>query len=320
VTLPPLALVSFAIGLAVTPAMIVVARRTGIMDRPGALKSQATPVPYLGGVGVFAGTAAGALLGRPSVLVPLAAALALGVADDRLDLSPALRLVGEVVVGIMVVVTGPVRFDGVVAVVAVVAVTVLLINGVNLMDGLDMLAGGVCAVAAVAFALLLGGPGRQLAVALAAALVAFLLFNRPPARIYLGDGGAYLLGASLAVLSGAAWAPHLPLDVGMAALAVVALPAAELAFAVVRRLRGRTSLLSGDRGHPYDRLVLRGWHRTWASIAYIALEAVLALGAVAAARHAGLGAVIAVDAGAAVVLVALGAATGALSPDHGAAA
>jgi UDP-GlcNAc:undecaprenyl-phosphate GlcNAc-1-phosphate transferase len=317
-SVPVLGGVSFVVALVVTPVMIVVARRSGIVDRPGALKGQAAPVPYLGGVAVFAGASVGVLSGRPSVLLPLAAALLLGVADDRFDLTPGARLIGEVGVGVLVVVTGPVRFDGVLAVLLVVAVTVLLINGVNLMDGLDMLAGGVCAVAALAFALLLVGPGRQLAVSLGAALVAFLLFNRPPARIYLGDGGAYLLGAALAVLVGEAWAPHRTVDVGVAALALVALPAAELAFAVVRRLRGRTSLLSGDRGHPYDRLVRRGWPRLAASLSYIGVEAVLGLGAVAVARHLGLGAVIAFDAGAAVLLVTLAAASGALSPDQGA--
>ena len=320
VSLPVVAVVSFGVALVVTPVMIVVARRSGVVDRPGALKDQATPVPYLGGVAVFAGAAVGALSGRPSVLIPLAAALVLGVADDRFDLSPGIRLVGEVGVGLAVVVTGPVRFDGAVAALLLVAVTVLLINGVNLMDGLDMLAGGVCAVAALSFALLLDGPGRQLAVALGAALVAFLLFNRPPARVYLGDGGAYLLGAGLSVLVSEAWAPHVTVEVGVGALALVALPAAELAFAVVRRLRGRTSLVAGDRGHPYDRLVRRGWHRTAASLAYIGVEAVLGLGAVAIVRHLGLGAVIAFDAAAAAVLVALAAATGALSPDQGAAA
>lgn len=319
-SLPVVAVVSFGVALVVTPVMIVVARRSGVVDRPGALKDQATPVPYLGGVAVFAGAAVGALSGRPSVLIPLAAALVLGVADDRFDLSPGIRLVGEVGVGLAVVVTGPVRFDGAVAALLLVAVTVLLINGVNLMDGLDMLAGGVCAVAALSFALLLDGPGRQLAVALGAALVAFLLFNRPPARVYLGDGGAYLLGAALSVLVSEAWAPHVTVEVGVGALALVALPAAELAFAVVRRLRGRTSLVAGDSGHPYDRLVRRGWHRTAASLAYIGVEAVLGLGAVAIVRHLGLGAVIALDAAAAAVLVALAAATGALSPDQGAAA
>ena len=69
-----------------TPLVIVAAKRTGIVDRPGALKPQTDPVPYLGGVAVFAGTAVGAAVGRPTVMVPLAAALCLGVADDRFDL------------------------------------------------------------------------------------------------------------------------------------------------------------------------------------------------------------------------------------------
>ncbi len=64
----------------------------------------------------------------------------------------------------------------------------------NLIDGLDMLASGVVTAAAVGFAAVLHGPGRQLAVALGASLIGFLTFNRPPARVYLGDGGAYLLG------------------------------------------------------------------------------------------------------------------------------
>jgi UDP-GlcNAc:undecaprenyl-phosphate GlcNAc-1-phosphate transferase len=318
VTTVELAVLSFVVALAATPLMILVARRTGIMDRPGELKQQAVAVPYLGGVAVFAGAMVGCLSGRPSVLVPLGTALLLGVADDRFDLAPGLRLVGEIGIGVLVVVTTPVRFDGALAVLLVVVVTVLLVNGVNLLDGLDMLAAGVSAVAALSFALLLVGPGRQLAVSLTAALIAFLVFNRPPARIYLGDGGAYLLGACLAVLVGESWAPHRTLEVGVAALAVVALPVAELAFAVVRRLRGRTSLLAGDRGHPYDRLVDRGWHRTWASLAYIGVEVVLGLVAVVAAHHVGLGAVIALDLVTAALLLALATATGALSPDQGA--
>ncbi|MGO8871366.1 MAG: hypothetical protein ACLQPH_08180 [Acidimicrobiales bacterium] len=319
-TVPTIAVTAFAVTLVATPVVIVVARRTGVVDRPGALKSQVEPVPYLGGVAVFAGTAVGALWGRPSALIPLAFALFLGVADDRFDLSPWLRLAGEVGIGVLVAATVPVRLGGLAAVLLVVAVTVLLINGVNLLDGLDMLAGGVAAVAALAFALLLVGSGRQLAVAAGAALVAFLIFNRPPARVYLGDGGAYLLGAVLAVLVSEAWAPRLPLRVGVAALAVVAVPAAEVAFAVARRLRGRTSLTAGDRGHPYDRLVARGWPRLGASLSYVGVEAVLGLGAVALAHHAGLGPVVAFDLLAAVALVTLAAAAGALSPDRGATA
>ena len=68
------------------------------------------------------------------------------------------------------------------------------------------------------------------------------------------------------MLLAAAWAPGVPPERSAAALALVAVPAAEVAFAVVRRLRGRRSVLAGDRGHPYDRLVDRGWPRPAASL------------------------------------------------------
>jgi len=313
-TLPAIAVVSLAVALVVTPAAMVVARRSDIMDRPGALKSQVTPVPYLGGVGVFAGLAVGVLAGRPSILVPMALALALGVADDRVGLPPLPRVVGEVVVGVAVVLTCPLHLPGA-AGIALVAVTVLLINGVNLIDGLDLLAGGVTALAALGFAVLAHGWGRQTAVALAAALGGFLWFNRPPARVYLGDGGSYLLGTALAVLLASVWAPHVPVATGTAALALVALPAAEVAFAVVRRMRGRQSLVTGDRRHPYDRLVSRGWGRPAASGAYIGAEAVLAVGAVIAAHRSSLAVAVVVDVVAAAALTVLAGAVGALAPD-----
>ena len=142
------------------------------------------------------------------------------------------------------------------------------------------------------------------------------MFNRPPARIYLGDGGSYLLGTALAVLVALAWGPLQSTTVGVASFALVALPAAEVAFAVVRRLRGRRSVLAGDRGHPYDRLVARGWPRPSASAAYVAAQGILTVGAVLAYRRASLPLAIAVDAvGGAALIVAAGL-VGALSPDQ----
>ncbi len=311
-----IAVVSLGIALVVTPVVIIAARRTGVMDRPGALKPQSHPVPYLGGVAVFAGAAVGALAGRPTLLVPLGMALVLGVADDRFELSPWVRLAGQFFVGAAVVVTCPVHLPGVAAATTIIVVSVLLINGVNLLDGLDLLAGGVVAVAALAFALLLGGWGRHLGVALAAALVGFLAYNRPPARVYLGDGGSYLLGTALAVLLAATWAPGVPASRAAAALALVAIPAAEVAFAVVRRWRGHRSLVTGDRGHPYDRLVASGWPRPAASLAYVAMEGILATAAVIAGLRASVAAAMVVDVAGAALLVASAAVTGALAPDE----
>jgi UDP-GlcNAc:undecaprenyl-phosphate GlcNAc-1-phosphate transferase len=304
--------------LVATPLVMVVAGRLGVVDRPGALKPQQAPVPYLGGVAVFLGVVVGGASGRPSVLVPLAMALALGVADDRFDLAPPLRLLGQLAIGAAVAVTVPVHLEGALGAAAIVAVTVLVVNGVNLIDGLDLLASGVVAASAVGFAVVLHGPGRQLALALAAALVAFGVYNRPPARVYLGDGGSYLLGTALTALLASAWAPGVAVPVGVAAMALVAVPVAEVAFAVLRRARAHRSLLSGDRGHPYDRLVDRGWPVLAASGTYVAVAAVVAAGVVVAVHRDSTTAAVVVDLAAASILVAGALATGALTPDRGA--
>ena len=311
-----LAVLAFVVAVVLTPLAILVANRTGTTDRPGELKAQTRAVPYLGGVAVLGGVLVAVLSDRPSLALPLVGATALGVADDRLDLPPLVRVAGELAVGAAVVATCPVHLPGVVAAVAVAAVTLLLVNGVNLMDGLDMLAGGTVAVAAVGFAVVLVGTGRHLGVALAASLLGFLVFNRPPARIYLGDGGSYLLGTTLTVLVALAWSPQEATATGVAVFALVALPAAEVAFAVFRRLRGRRSVLAGDRGHPYDRLVARGWQRPSASAAYIAAQGILTVGAVVAYRQSSLAVAVAVDVVGAVALTVAAGVVGALSPDE----
>jgi UDP-GlcNAc:undecaprenyl-phosphate/decaprenyl-phosphate GlcNAc-1-phosphate transferase len=308
--------VAFAVTVAVTPLAIVVANRVGIVDRPGVLKPQSSPVPYLGGVAVFAGVIVGAAVGHPMVLLPLGAALCLGVADDRFGLPALARLVAQLAIGATIVATCPVHLPGILATVAIVAAAVLVINGVNLIDGLDMLAAGVSGLAAVGFAVILHGAPRGLAIALAAALAGFLIYNRPPARVYLGDGGSYLLGTALVVLLAESWRPEVPVHVGIAALALVAVPVAEVALAVVRRARSHQGLLAGDRGHPYDRLVQRGWPAISASLTYIGAEAILGAGAVVAVHIESIGAAVAVDAAGAALLVASAAATGALHPDQ----
>lgn len=307
---------SLVVTAAVTPVVIVAARRWGVVDRPGALKPQSVPVPYLGGVAVFAGLVIGAAVGRPLVIVPLAAALGLGVADDRFDLPAQARLLSQLAIGAMVVAICPVHLPGVLAAVTILALVVLVINGVNLIDGLDMLAAGVAAVAGVAFAVILHSPGRQLAVALTGALLGFLLYNRPPARVYLGDGGSYLLGTLLSVLLVETWRPGRSTHLGVAALALVAVPVAEVAFAIVRRARSHRSLVAGDRGHPYDRLVARGWPPTAASLAYIGVEAALAAGVVIAVHQHSLSAAVLIDVAGGACLVVLAAASGALHPDQ----
>ena len=266
------ALAALGATAALVPVCIVIAHRWDIMDRPGHLKNQEAPVPYLGGIAVFAGVAIGVCVGRPVALVPLAVALAVGVSDDRFDLPAPARLAAQLGVGAVIAIVQPVHLPGWIGTPLILAVTVVLINGFNFLDGLDMLAAGVGAAAGVGFAFVLSGPGRLVAAALAGALVAFLLYNRPPARIYLGDGGSYLIGASMTVLLTYAWGVGITSATGVLALALLVVPVAEVACAVVRRRRSGRSMLAGDRAHPYDLLVSGGWSRTAASASYIGVE------------------------------------------------
>ena len=307
--------VAFAVAVVATPLAGRLAHRLGILDRPGPLKVHAAAIPYLGGLGVLAGVAAAAGWLRPVLLVPLALALLLGVADDRHDLSPHARLAGELVIAVVAAALVPTRLPGLLGPLGTALAVVVLIHAVNLIDGLDGLAAGVGLAASLGFAVLLDGPGRGLALALAGALAGFLVHNRPPARIYLGDGGAYLLGTALALLLASAWDADLAPAVAAGALAMVIVPVGEIVVAVIRRKRAGQPLFAGDRGHVYDQLVDRGWPAAKASLACVAVQAALAaVGAVAGSL--GLVPAVSVVAASAAVLLAAVAARGFLAPTY----
>lgn len=308
-------IVAFLVAVAVTPLAMALARRLHLLDRPGELKVQTTAVPYLGGLGVAAGLAVGVAVTRPSLLVPLGLALALGVVDDAHHVRPIVRLAVEVAIGLSGAAVVPVRLPGLVGVVAVAAVVVLVVNGMNMIDGLDALAGGVGLMAALGFALVVDGDARSVALALAGGLAGFLMFNRPPAKVYLGDGGAYLVGTALALLVAMAWSRHRPLAVSVGSLPLVACPVAELGFAVLRRVRAGGDLFAGDRSHIYDQLVRGGWSTKRAAGAYVVAQTIL--GAIAAgAVHLSPLAAGAIACACALVLLVLVGALGFLSPTY----
>jgi UDP-GlcNAc:undecaprenyl-phosphate GlcNAc-1-phosphate transferase len=274
-------IVAFAVAAVVAPLTAAIARRLDIVDRPGAFKVHDEPVPYLGGVAVYVALAIPVALERPALLVPLGMACAVGLADDVHDVPARARLVLATLVALAVVAVVPVRGAG--GALLTVAFVLILLNAVNLLDGLDGLAPGVGVMSAIGFAVVLDDEYRVLALALAGALGGFLLWNRPPARQFLGDAGSYLLGTTLALLLAVAFGRGEPVEQASAALLFVGVPAADTAVAIVRRFRARRPLLQGDRGHVYDQLVDRGWPPTTTTIACIAAQGVLTAAGIAIA-------------------------------------
>ena len=258
--LTALVALSLALTAGVTPACMVLARRTGVLDRPGPLKPHSSPTPYLGGLAVLTGTVVGVLASdRPAVLVPLVAVLLLGLVDDVRDLAVAPRLLGEAATGVVgAMAIGASTWP---AVLGIAALVVVLVNAVNLVDGVDALAAAVCACS-LAAAAMLTTEHRELMACAAAACVGFLFFNRPPARIYLGDAGSYLLGTLVALgvagplvdgsargSAGAAW---------LALAGLAAYPLVEIASTLIRRIMSGSPMSQGDREHLYDRGIARG--------------------------------------------------------------
>ncbi len=300
--------------LVATPLAARTAKRLQLVDHPGPLKPQSQATPYLGGAAVALGVAVGAAAYRPLTLLPLAVALGVGTADDARPLPPMVRLIAEVLAGVVLALLITTRISSPFGFVLVAIATVVLINGFNLIDGLDALCGAVTFVSAVGFALIVSGHGAYVAVALAGATAAFVVFNRPPARIYLGDGGAYLIGTAVAALLALSWGRAEPLHTGVAALPLVFLPVAELGFAIVRRVRSGASLLVGDRDHPYDQLVRRGWSKERTVLSYVSVGVIL-LGVALIASTLSTSWAIAMTGASALLLILLGASAGFMSPN-----
>lgn len=256
-----------------TALLLRAAPRLGLVDLPAARKFHTRPTPKGGGLAVYAAVVVTACLGPDGLdrrlLVLLGVGLVvivLGLADDLRPLPWQLRLVVQTAAALAAVFLWPGtagwpwRLLGTFWVVA-------LLNALNLLDNMDALSGSVAWVAAgfLAVALALGRPaganGQPAAalVLLMGALTGFLWFNRPPARIFLGDAGSTFLGFALGLGSldlafGEApvpWAWAVP-------LCVLAVPWYDMTTVVLLRLSQGRSPFHGDKQHVSHRLVDAG--------------------------------------------------------------
>ena len=299
-----LALATFIFVGALTPIMRKVALRIGAVDAPNlSRKDQSEPVPYLGGVaivlGVLVATYSTVLikdenLGLAStVLIPGLIMAAMGLVDDLKGLPPWPRLITQTIVGVSVAallistdtIGTPSQIFFVDAIITVLWI-VGICNSINFFDNLDGGAAGTVVVISIFTFLIAFDRGQimisALSIVTAGATAGFLIWNRPPAKIYMGDAGALFLGIIVAVLTirlNPAIQPNWKsLSIPLYLLAV---PLLDTTVAVTSRISRGISPFTGGRDHLSHRLMRKGFHRRTAAISLWALAGVYGLNAYA---------------------------------------
>jgi UDP-GlcNAc:undecaprenyl-phosphate GlcNAc-1-phosphate transferase len=294
---------ALVIVLALTPLVGSLARRVGAVDEPGERRLNELPIPRLGGIAllfaIFIPAFAFLDLSRPLRAILLGAGIAtlVGVIDDIRELLWWQKLSGQVLAagvtaGLGVYVdhfTFPVIGVGALPKWLGIALTILwivaIMNMVNFLDGLDGLAAGVCAISAVTFCLIALSLDRAQPAILSAivfgAALGFLRHNFYPARIFMGDSGALLLGFVLAAIS----IEGLLKTAAVVALAfpllVLAIPIIDTSFVVAKRIKHGKPIYSADRFHLHHRFIDRGFSQRRAVLTMYMWCATLAGAAIA---------------------------------------
>ena len=305
-------LVTAAVTFLLTPLVRRIAIATHAIHAPRARDTHTEPTPLLGGLAMYGGLVAGLLVasrltslqdpfqsagGKTASGLLLAGALVVGVGfiDDRWGLGAISKLAGQVAAAGILVWSGqslpwlPMPSGGVfslepdLSLTLTILLVVVTINAINFIDGLDGLAAGITAVAALSFLIYSYkltqtiGTTSQSLPAVSSALLAgmclgFLPHNFYPARIFMGDIGAMLLGLMLAygpISSTASLDPALLINYSktntldrfptflplLVPAAIFIIPYADLMFAVIRRTRAGKPLMSADRQHLHHRVL-----------------------------------------------------------------
>ena len=263
-------LIALAIVVLLTPAVGGMARLLGVVDRPENGRRQTpTGIPRLGGLALFLGIFVPALAflnldgQMRGLLLGAAVATTVGAIDDFRGLRPWEKLAGQILAAAIVVSFGvwvhrftfpllgvqtlPKEVGIVLTIVGIVAV----MNMVNFLDGLDGLAAGVCAISAFSFCVIDLARGDINAAILTAAVlggcIGFLRHNFYPARIFMGDSGALLLGFTLAAVSVQGLSKTAALAALVLPLLVLAVPLLDTSFVVAKRIKpaGRSTWPTG---------------------------------------------------------------------------
>jgi UDP-GlcNAc:undecaprenyl-phosphate GlcNAc-1-phosphate transferase len=298
-----LGLLTFIFVGAITAPLRKLALKVGAVDVPNLpRKIQTEPVPYLGGVAIALGVVVASFAGifvedysiinfkiAGTVIIPALLIASVGLWDDLKELQPWPRLIAQTTVGtsmaLILIATDTMGFalgnqflNAAVSIFWIVGIT----NSINFFDNLDGGAAGTVAIASFFLFLIANSAGQILVSALAIVVcgstAGFLLWNKSPAKIYMGDAGALFLGIMMGVLT-------IRLDPGITPkylslsipIALLAIPILDTTVAVSSRLYRGISPFTGGRDHLSHRLMRIGMHRKYAAITLWAASGVYGL-------------------------------------------
>lgn len=303
---------ALTVAVIATPVSMVLAKRWGAIDYPGGRRIHLHPIPRLGGLAIYAAFWLAVIftvvifklewdMQYWGLFIGSTLILLVGIWDDIKGIRPLIKLFWQLLAAVILVFFGfsmsfpflntiPLGAVGGAVVGAILAVfwVVGLVNTVNISDGLDGLAAGICFGAAL---LLFWSANRidqfsaaHLTLALAGAALGFLFYNFHPAQVFMGDSGSMFLGyviGGISIMGLLKTATVLGL---VFPLLVLGMPLTDLVFSIIRRKWRGHSISKADRGHLHHRLLDAGFSQRQAVLMLYVMSACFGVAAVLLAQ------------------------------------
>lgn len=271
---------AFLLTYLLVPQVTKLAFKIGAIDKPNKRKVHTKVMPRLGGLAIYLGFTSIVLVTQEltsqliGLLIGSAIIVAIGVLDDIKDISPKVKLLGQILAALVIIyfglgvnfitnpITGNTASLGWLALPVTLVWVVGITNAVNLIDGLDGLAGGVSTIAALILAVMGYMHGQYmmagLALTLAASTVAFLRYNFFPANIFMGDSGSMFLGFNLAAFSMMGLTKSVTVLSVFVPILIIGIPIFDTLFAIVRRFINNQPIFKADKAHLHHCLLNKG--------------------------------------------------------------
>lgn len=290
-------LVAVAVCVAAMPVALWLSGRFNVLAEPGGRHAHQHPTPLLGGLAMWVAFTIAVLafvhtdLPTVGVIVVSGLAMVVLIADDKRGMRPLVKLGVQVALALLAVLAFGIQIKffslpgGHIVQLGLLVVPVSgfwlvgMQNTVNFLDGADGLAAGVVAIVALILMLAAGQLLQlevvQLSGALAGCCAGFLVFNFPPARIFMGDSGAHFLGIALGMISILGVAKVAVAFALAAPVLALAVPIADTGWAILRRRRLGRSVATADRFHLHHRLQSFGLDARQTCFVFYAASALL---------------------------------------------